>query len=176
MRGRAVLHPWLVVTMKLYLIQHAEAKPKQDDPERPLTDAGVEAARRVARFLRDTGAVSVAEVRHSTKRRAKETAEILIAGLGVRVSVREVPDLEPLDDVAPVAKALASEPHDLMLVGHLPHLNRLASRLVCGDERAQAFEFRQGGVLCLERPARESAEEGASAWVVRWMLVPELLR
>lgn len=162
--------------MKLYLVQHAEAKPKEEDPERPLTDAGIEAARRVARFLKETGTISIAEVRHSTKLRSKETAEILVASLGLHVPVREVPNLEPLDDVAPLAETLAAEQDDLMLVGHLPHLNKLASRLVCGDEQAQAFEFRQGGVLCLERRAPGAGEEDASAWVVRWMVVPDLLR
>ena len=27
--------------MRIYLVQHAEAKPKEEDPERPLTEKGV---------------------------------------------------------------------------------------------------------------------------------------
>jgi phosphohistidine phosphatase len=159
--------------MKLYLVQHAESKPKEEDPARPLTDAGVDTVHRVAGFLRQTQAVSVDEVRHSTKLRARQTAEHLTEGLGLTVPVQELPNLEPLADVGPLADALNTETRDIMIVGHLPHLNRLASRLVCGDERSEAFQFQQGGVLCLAR--REDAAEGASRWVVEWMVVPGLV-
>ncbi len=160
--------------MKLYLVQHAESKPKEEDPARPLSDAGVETARRMAEFLMKSRAVTLAEIRHSTKLRARQTAELLAQGLGLDVAVREIPNLEPLDEVAELAHELESEPNDLMLVGHLPHLNRLASRLVCGDEAAEAFAFQQGGVLCLSR--KEEPPEGASRWAVEWMVVPALVR
>lgn len=32
--------------MELFLVQHAESKPEEEDPERSLTEAGAEAARR----------------------------------------------------------------------------------------------------------------------------------
>ena len=159
--------------MKLCVVQHAESRPKEEDPARPLTDAGVDAINRVAGFLRHAEAVPVSEIRHSTKLRARQTAERLAEGLGLTVPVREVANLEPLADIGPLADALNTEAKDVILVGHLPHLNRLASRLVCGDERAEAFQFQQGGVLCLAR--REETAEGASRWVVEWMVVPGLV-
>jgi len=55
-----------------------------------------------------------------------------------------------------------------MLVGHLPHLSRLASRLICGDEERKVVSFQMGGVVCLERDAEGN-------WSVRWALTPELV-
>ena len=49
--------------MRLYLVRHGAAKPKEADPERPLTEKGVEVARRVATFLKGNGQVSVDEIR-----------------------------------------------------------------------------------------------------------------
>ena len=55
-----------------------------------------------------------------------------------------------------------------MLVGHLPFLQKLASKLVNDNESFQVVGFKQGGVVCLER----MEEDG---WSVKWMMVPELL-
>lgn len=57
---------------------------------------------------------------------------------------------------------------ETMLVGHLPHLGRLASRLICENDEQEVVSFRQGGVAYLER-----GEEGG--WTVNWMLIPELI-
>ena len=66
--------------MDLYLVQHAEAKPKEEDPERSLTDVGSENAERMAAWAARAG-VRVEQIRHSGKKRAEETAEILAAAL-----------------------------------------------------------------------------------------------
>jgi phosphohistidine phosphatase len=55
--------------MELYLAQHGEAKPEAEDPERPLTERGSEAARRLAAWAAQVG-VRAAQIRHSGKRRA----------------------------------------------------------------------------------------------------------
>ncbi len=53
--------------MMLYLMQHGKAKPKEVDPERSLSDEGVEEVERVAAFLEKAG-IKVAEIFHSGKR------------------------------------------------------------------------------------------------------------
>lgn len=161
--------------VSLYLVRHGEAKPKEQDPERPLTETGVETARRVAAFLKQASLVSVGRVQHSTKLRARQTAEILAAGAGLSVPLTQVPNLEPLDDVLELAESLSRATTDLMLVGHLPHLNRLASRLVAGDASLEVFSFPECGVLCLRRSEAAGEEEGGAAWRVQWMLDPRWL-
>ncbi|NIU67122.1 MAG: phosphohistidine phosphatase SixA, partial [Actinobacteria bacterium] len=79
--------------------------------------------------------------------------------------------LGPTDDVALVADELGDRSDDLMLVGHLPYVDRMASHLVAGDADLEAFDFAAAGAMCLTR------EEGSgqAAWVVRWLIDPSLL-
>lgn len=162
--------------MRLYLAQHGPAMEKAQDPERPLTEEGVATIERVAAFLADGGGLRVAEVRHSGKLRARQTAEALVRELELDAPIREAPGLAPMDDVVAVVEGLRSEALDLLIVGHLPHLSRLASVLVWGDLDPDAFAFQPGGMLCLER-SDEAVESvgGAAPWSVRWMIVPELI-
>jgi len=152
--------------MRVYLVQHAEAVPSDLDPEQPLTPAGRETARRVARWLAASGRARPAEILPSEKARAKPTAEIFARALATP-PLREVDGLLPSDDVDPAAEAVKSSAGDLMLVGHLPHLNRLASFLVSGDAAADVVRFRHAGVVCVERQG--------GAWAILWAVVPELV-
>lgn len=157
--------------MDLYLIQHGEAMSEAENPERPLTARGradVQRVSAVAARLR----LRPGEIRHSGKRRAAETAEILAAALGVHERVVAVAGLAPNDDVRPVAAALETAPQAVMLVGHLPFLSRLASLLLTGDPERTLVRFRMGGIVCLTRDP--SAAGPGGGWMVTWMLTPEL--
>ena len=55
-----------------------------------------------------------------------------------------------------------------MLVGHLPHVGKLASLLLCVGGGQSVVSFQTGGILSLEKG------EGGT-WSVRWMLVPAIL-
>ena len=158
--------------MKLYLVRHGEAKTASQDPARPLSEAGLSAVRTVADFLKRNHAVTVTEIRHSTKLRARQTAQALAKSLLLKVPIKEVPHLEPEDDARTLAGSLGEEKGPLMLVGHLPHLNHLASLLVFGNEAAETFNFSECSVLCL----RSVSEGGSPAkWVVDWMVTPDLV-
>jgi phosphohistidine phosphatase len=152
--------------MRIYLVQHGEAVPAEVDPERPLSAAGEADVRRMAAVLRGSG-VSVARVLHSGKRRAERTAEVLAAGLEPKVRPEARAGLNPNDATASVAQEAAGWEQDTILVGHLPFMARLASRLVAGREDLGMVAFRPGSVLCLERTEQR-------AWTIAWMLRPEL--
>ncbi len=63
---------------------------------------------------------------------------------------------------------LNEETKNIMLVGHLPHLSRLVSRLF-GLERHQTLvRFQMGGVVKLDR-------DDARRWVLCWIFSRELL-
>jgi phosphohistidine phosphatase len=109
--------------MKVYLVQHGEAKPKSVDPTRPLTERGRREAQHVAAFAERLG-LEVRQIRHSGKTRAEQTAAILGEALSPPDGVAAASGLAPLDDVQSVADALAQEPQPVMLVGHLPFLAR----------------------------------------------------
>jgi len=149
----------------VYLVQHGEAKPKQEDPERPLTEAGKETVEQVAAWAARMG-LQVDQVRHSGKLRAQQTAAILAQQLQPREGIATYPGLAPNDDVRPVAEALATCPCSLMLVGHLPFLSRLAGALLLGDPRQEPIRFQQGGLVGL-------VTEG-EGWKVACVVPPEL--
>ena len=151
--------------MYVYLIQHAKAKSKVVDPERGLTDHGVAEARRsFAFFARQKPAVQ--EIWHSGKKRAMQTAEILSAALGGVGEAVEHGGLAPNDGAGRVAEELQASDTNTVIVGHMPHLARLASFLLAGDEMRGGVLFKNAGVVCLER-------EGSS-WRICWMIAPDL--
>jgi phosphohistidine phosphatase len=153
--------------MKLHLIRHAHAVTAEEDPLRPLSDRGHrQVALLVAHFQRN-GALRPAEFWHSPLVRSRETAELLVAGLGLAAPLIEIPGLEPEDDPGTVAERVSRAPHDLAVVGHEPHLSALATRLMHGPGVPVAFAFQKGAVLTFER------EHGR--WLERWHVAPKML-
>lgn len=153
--------------MKLYLVQHGEAYSESEDPERSLTEQGAAAVETVAAWAGLQG-LGITEIRHSRKRRAEQTASILGLHLDPPGGVLAVDGLKPKDDVEPLADELAGRSDPLLLVGHLPFLDRLASRLVAGDADAGVVRFRNGAVVCLGR--------GDDGWRVEWVASEDLVR
>jgi phosphohistidine phosphatase len=128
----------------LYIVRHGEAKPKDVDPERGLTDAGRTNVTDMAAWAATAG-IRVDAIRHSGKLRAQQTAVIFAEHLGAQA----VPaiGLAPNDDVADLAKAIESEPDDIMLVGHWPFLERLAAQLVAGNAHSSVVTLEAGALL-----------------------------
>ncbi len=153
--------------MNLYLVQHAESQPEEEDPDRSLTDRGRKEIRKVAAFAAGAG-VRVEVILHSGKTRAHQTAEALWAALSPAKGIAEADGLRPLDEPSIWAERLALTKDDAMLVGHLPHLSRLAGLLLAGDPESSPISFRMGGMLCLSR-------DDTASWTVRWMVTPELV-
>jgi phosphohistidine phosphatase len=148
--------------MRLYLVQHGQAKSEEEDPERPLNDLGRKEVEKVAKYA--TAILSVDHIYHSPKLRAKQTAEILMGVLKVKAG--EFQDLKPNDDPSAAADLIAAQGKDILLVGHLPHLDRLSSLLLCGRAEAGIISFRMGAIACLEKEDK---------WKMKWMLTPELV-
>src|SRR2546427_8916418 len=101
--------------MDRYLVQHGEAKPEQEDPARPLSDRGRRDVERVAHAAGRSG-VSVAEIVHSGKLRAQQTADLLAAALSPVGGLRAVAGLAPLDDPAAARELLDQAAAPRMIV------------------------------------------------------------
>lgn len=153
--------------MRLYLVQHGKSKSAEEDPSRGLTTEGRQDAIRMAKFLSGL-ALSVSAIQHSGKTRAEQTARILAEGVHAERGVEATKGLDPLDDPAPLAQFLTAYPEALMLVGHLPHLERLTSVLLTGSPDRRLIQFTNGGVVCLERAKDKT-------WSLCWTVIPELL-
>ena len=153
--------------MFLYLVQHAEAKREEEDPARDLTQKGRLDIEDVAHHLKRLN-IQVREIFHSGKTRTQSTAHVLAMHLKPPAGVSVPPGLAPLDDPKIWADRIAKVDEDIMLVGHLPHLARLAAMLLSGDKERSVINFQMGGVVRLRRM------EG-SQWAVDWMIVPEII-
>jgi len=153
------------MTVEIYLAQHGEAKSEQDDSRRPLTDRGRKEVAAVAIALNRHG-LRLSAIWHSGKLRAKQTAAAFAEALEPDDGIEEKSGLDPRDDPQGMAEAIAGLEAPTLVVGHLPHLSRLASLLVAGDSHTDIIRFRQGGVLCLAR-----ADEG---WRIAWYVTPQL--
>lgn len=153
--------------MKLYLVQHGEARAETQDPQRPLTGRGEDEVRRVSQGAKRLN-LRPSKILHSGKLRAKQTAEAIAEGLGLSHSPpQSVQGLNPTDDVRPWAGRISDQTEDLMLVGHLPFLEKLASYLLCGNEDAKLVRFQYGAIACLEQNENRG-------WAVRWILTPQM--
>jgi phosphohistidine phosphatase len=151
--------------MHIFLVRHGEAESERVEPTQPLREVGRADVTRVARHAAEVKA-TVAEIRHSTKLRAKQTAEILSAHLSPVRGLREVDYLAPAADPGMAQAAVESAVEPPMLVGHLPHLARLASLLLAGDPNREVVRFETGALARLERTER--------GWALVWVLTPEI--
>ena len=150
----------------IYLVQHGEAQPKEENPDRPLTEQGAQYAQDMGDFLARAG-VRVGTVHHSGKLRARQTAEILAEYLAPRDAADEMEGLGPKDPTGPVRDRLLESDEHVMVVSHLPFIASLAAALLGGDEERPPVSFTPGTVVAVE-----CDDNGAR---IAWMVRPELL-
>ncbi len=153
--------------MKVYLVQHGIPKPESEDPQKPLSEQGKREVEAVARILKGKG-IKISQIFHSGKLRAHETAKILADYLSPEKGISQAEGLNPLDSPEIWEEKIRAFQEDIMLVGHLPHLQKLCSKLVIGDSERPIIKFRQGGVVTLERD-----EKGQ--WIIAWTLYPDFV-
>jgi len=152
--------------MRLYLVQHGDAVPKQTDPRRPLSETGRRDIAAIVRLLATVG-IRPERIFHSGKLRAFETAKLLATTLAPGAAIEVMTGLNPKDPVEPVARAVEDWTSDTLLVGHLPFMAKLAASLVARNPKLAVTAFVPGTVVCLERD-----EEGNLA--IAWMVRPEI--
>ncbi|MBE3123958.1 MAG: hypothetical protein IMZ65_04070 [Planctomycetes bacterium] len=123
--------------------------------------------KKLAALLRPRGIV-VEAIWQSGKARAAETAAVLAEAVTARQGVIQWAGLDPNDPVAPVLGDILRSEGDLMIVGHLPLVARMTSKLVTGDESSLRLAFGTATAVCVER----DPEVG---WRLLWMISPEVL-
>src|SRR5687767_9235620 len=121
-----------MATCELYIVRHAIAAERgsewPDDTKRPLTERGIHRFKQEVAGLRSLDA-SIDEIITSPLVRAKQTADLLAAGLGGKPVVRILKALEPghsptgiIGQVAKLARR-----NRIAIVGHEPGLGELAA-------------------------------------------------
>ena len=129
--------------MRIYLVRHAEAASGEPDHGRRLTAGGREQARRVGERLA-TAEPRPDAVLHSPLVRARETAELIAAPLGIQSK----PDkrLAPGATADDVRAAIAGRGEAVVVVGHQPDCSEVAAALTGGPEPA----FPPAGVFVID--------------------------
>ncbi len=163
--------------LELYLVRHAVAAERgpdyPDDDLRPLTPEGIERWRTAVAGLRQFG-LRVDVVLSSPLVRARDTADLLAAGLKPKPRVVTVEALAPGARVSDVVAAVtayagARRASRLALVGHEPDLGELAAKLLGARH---AVEFKKGAVCRIDVTRALPGGPG----MLRWLLPPRALR
>ncbi len=150
--------------MIVYLVRHGEAKSPAEDPARGLTPKGRKLVEATARAALERNA-RPSTIFHSSKTRAKETAEVLADHLNPLNKNEMADGLAPNDDPGEWAGKLKDMNEEVMIVGHLPHLPRLASILICGDEQKENVFFQTATIAALENTNDNN-------WKLLWTITP----
>jgi len=149
--------------VKLYLVQHGLALPESIDPDRALDEKGIVQTQKMGEFLR-TQEIKVSSIWHSKKLRALQTAQIIAQYLD-NAELLETGDLNPEKPVEPMVKELTKQHKDLLVVGHLPFLQKLCGKLLAGSNKLEMIAFRNSGIVCLEE---------IDIWKISWIVNPNL--
>jgi phosphohistidine phosphatase len=159
---------------ELYLVRHAIAAERgddwPDDTKRPLTERGISRFKESVGGLKELDGI-IDEIFTSPLVRARQTADLLAAGVDGRPSVKLLdalaPGTPPPTVMAQLAKAATSR--RIALVGHEPDLGELAA-FVIGARRP--MPFKKGGICRIDVAGLTSKAGGTLVWFV----TPKILR
>jgi phosphohistidine phosphatase len=156
-----------VAVKELYLVRHGQAASERVEPQRPLTPEGRSQVERTGSILKSIK-LQVDVIYHSGKTRAEETADGLASSLSPENGVRWRRGLNPNDPVEDVLEDLDQENDEkVMLVGHLPSLERLAAHLLAGSGKSRIIVISEATAVGLQRDGDN--------WIMKWILDPSVV-
>ncbi len=153
--------------MFLYLVQHAEALSRAEDPALCLSDKGIEDITEIAHYLSKLN-LDLKQILHSGKMRALQTAQILADNIASGKYVSDTDGLAPNDNPGIWLDRISKLTNNVLLVGHLPHLGKLLALILSGEEM-DMVNFENGCVICLKR-----SEDGN--WAIEWIIKPGMIK
>ncbi len=148
--------------MALYLVRHGRYVSSDQDPEKGLSQYGTEEIKDVADQINKYHP-AVDCIKHSEKKRAMQTGQILAAELNGDIKLQEIDGIGPNDDVINFADRINTDKNE-MLVSHLPFLERLISYLITGSPDNKVLVFSNGTAVCLDLEFKD--------WVIKWVVLP----
>jgi len=155
----------------IYLMRHGNAVDPSVDYECPLSDLGRLDIQRAADFFEGNVEVRVKKMYHSKKLRAKQTADIIASAVLEEGRPEEIEGLNPSDSISDMVDRIDTWQEDVWLVGHLPFMAKLLSRMLLGHQDASLSAiFQTGSVACLEK------DTDSGIWVLNWFIRPHLLQ
>ena len=145
-------------------MRHGEALSPQKDPERGLSGNGKSNVELVARHLKTQG-VTISQIFHSKKKRARETAEIIRDNIAPNISLIQHDKIAPNDDPHLLFSEINSWEDDTLIASHLPFVPNLMTLLTEKDAYMTAITFETATVICLEKVS-------SYQWKFLWSTAP----
>jgi phosphohistidine phosphatase len=162
--------------MELYIVRHGIAIDREDpkcppDPERFLTEEGIEKTKQVARGVAGLG-VAPDLLLSSPYVRAMQTAEIFASALEyskqkIRKSDLLLPGAEPLQLFRELSRD--KDLSVVMVFGHAPHLDDLLATAIGSKHHITSLKKAGVALIELRRIAPPNGE-------LVWLATPKLLR
>jgi phosphohistidine phosphatase len=162
--------------MQLYIVRHGIAINREDpqcppDPERFLTDEGMEKTKQVAKGVAEIGAAPDLMI-SSPYVRAVQTAEIFASALEhgkqkIRKSDLLLPGADPMQLFRELAKE--KQASAVFIFGHAPHLDDLIATAIGAKHHVTAMKKAGVALVELRRMVPPSGE-------LVWLATPKLLR
>ena len=151
--------------MKLYLVRHGEASVNIEGDEPALSRLGNYEVEKTGTELANR-VEHLDNIFHSGKLRARQTAEIIRAKIDPNIQLEKIDGLKPNDSAAEIAEWVNGVHKDIMLVGHLPFMDKLAALLLKDSAEKTSLSFGSACVACLER-------SGSGDWTLLWFFSPQ---
>ncbi len=150
--------------MTLYLVQHGQCLEKEIDPNRSLSPEGRAGIIQVAHSASNAG-ITISTIYHSGELRALQTAELYSEYVKTD-NIEPTTGLSPLDDVEDFTNHFQFS-EKIMIVGHLPFMERLTSYLIAGDQELTVVKFQNAGIVCL-------GLDKTNNWHLKWTIMPTI--
>ena len=132
---------------RLYILQHGDAVPKEEDAARPLSSKGLDDVKRVAEHMAEKD-VLIQRIVHSGKLRAEQTAKIVSEKLAPDVVPEALDGISPNDNPDKFIEDLGVVKGATLVASHMPFVSNLCSALLVGNPDAH-FRFTPGSIACL---------------------------
>jgi phosphohistidine phosphatase len=162
--------------MDLYIVRHGIAIDREDpkcppDPERYLTEEGIDKTKQVAKAIATLG-ITADLLISSPYTRAMQTAEIFANALEYsKQKIRRSDLLLPGAETSALFRDLAKDKHSssVFLFGHAPHLDELVAAAFASKHPITSLKKAGIAALKLKRISPPSAE-------FLWLATPQLVR
>lgn len=153
--------------MRLFILRHAEAQTKEENPDRPLSDVGKQKLNKLGALLKAND-IQFSKIYHSSKLRAEETATIISSLTDSNAKPEEIEGLEPNDPLDKILEKIQKINSDLLVVGHLPQLNLLITKLLSDIDNKEIINLNAGTLVCCE-------QQDDKTFQLLWCLDPALV-
>lgn len=164
----------------ILLLRHAKSSWEDsslDDFDRPLAKRGLKDAPRMGDFAKETGYIPDLIV-SSPAERAKQTTRLFCKSAGLddeHVQWEEDFYYGSCFDYLQAVQGCGNEVETVMLVGHNPKMEEMAS-LLSSDQNNYIARMPTAALVCFEHPAMKWSQVKEGTARIKWMVIPKLLK